>query len=67
MTSEFLALVGNLTMPGAAILAALYLARELRAMTTRLIETLTSTIDRNTQILAHVQEVLEACKTRNRG
>ena len=62
---ELVNTVAALGTPGAAVLAAAYLARKLDAMTTRLLDTMNTTVDRNTAALAKVESVLGGCPNRS--
>lgn len=59
---DFLKLAGNWGAAGGALFLAWVLARKLDALTTTLVEVLTKTIERNTEMLTRVEETLRKCK-----
>ena len=65
LSVELINAIASLGTPGAALFAACYLARELRGMTTRMIDTMTSTIEKNTETLAKVEAVILNCQRPN--
>ena len=62
---ELVNTIAALGTPGAAVLAAAYLAKRLDAMTARLLDTMSTTVERNTAALAKVESVLGGCHNRS--